>query len=119
MTMPAIALVKLTACTNCPLSSVVDGSDFCAKAGPICYRDETFLCPEDRWKKITVQKQPMRGAGDLVAKIASAVGIKQKPGCGCKERQKWLNEKLPFGNATGAEGQMSEAEGKTLPGGEP
>ena len=39
----------------------------------------------------------MRGVGDLVAKATSAVGI--KPCSGCKQRQEWLNEKLPFGKS--------------------
>jgi hypothetical protein len=37
---------------------------------------------------------PMRGAGDLVKRITDFVGIRQcEP---CKQRQEWLNEKLPF-----------------------
>jgi hypothetical protein len=39
---------------------------------------------------------PMRGLGDLVAKATSALGIKQKPGCGCKKRQEALNKAVPF-----------------------
>lgn len=34
------------------------------------------------------------GLGDVVKKVASAVGIEQKEGCGCKERQRKLNELL-------------------------
>lgn len=42
-------------------------------------------------------KQPeARGLGDVVAKVASALGIKQKPGCGCKRRQEKLNKLVPF-----------------------
>lgn len=50
-------------------------------------------CPlyEDASGKVTT---PMRGAGDLVAKITKAVGI--KPCRGCEKRQEWLNELLPF-----------------------
>jgi len=39
---------------------------------------------------------PARGLGDVVAKVASALGIKQKPGCGCKRRQEKLNKLVPF-----------------------
>lgn len=35
-----------------------------------------------------------RGLGDTIAKMASAVGI--KPCGGCKQRQDWLNRKLPY-----------------------
>ena len=38
--------------------------------------------------------EPSRGLGDTVAKVTSAVGI--KPCGGCKARQKWLNEKIPY-----------------------
>jgi hypothetical protein len=38
----------------------------------------------------------MRGLGDVIARIASALGIKQKPGCGCKQRQEKLNKLVPF-----------------------
>jgi hypothetical protein len=37
-----------------------------------------------------------RGLGDVVAKVTSALGIKQKPGCGCKRRQEKLNKLVPF-----------------------
>lgn len=40
--------------------------------------------------------QPCRGLGDVVAKITHAAGIRQKPGCGCAERQRRLNEAVPF-----------------------
>lgn len=42
---------------------------------------------------------PMRGLGDLVAKIADpiakAVGL-NKSKCGCQKRQEWLNQAVPF-----------------------
>ena len=38
----------------------------------------------------------MRGLGDVIARIASALGIKQKPGCGCERRQEKLNKLVPF-----------------------
>ena len=43
---------------------------------------------------------PMRGLGDLVAKIAepiaSVIGL-NKATCGCQKRQDWLNQAVPFG----------------------
>jgi len=36
----------------------------------------------------------LRGLGDVVAKITSAVGI--KPCGGCKQRQEQLNKLMPF-----------------------
>lgn len=38
---------------------------------------------------------PMRGAGDLVAKITTTVGI--KPCGGCKKRQMDWNKAFPYG----------------------
>lgn len=35
------------------------------------------------------------GAGDLVKRAASAIGIEQTPDCGCAKRQQWMNEHLP------------------------
>ena len=47
---------------------------------------------EKKWKP----PGPSRGLGDLVKRVASAVGFKQ---CGgCKDRQKRLNELFPFKN---------------------
>jgi len=34
------------------------------------------------------------GLGDTIAKMTSAIGI--KPCAGCKKRQQWLNEKIPY-----------------------
>lgn len=53
----------------------------------------TFDTLEDL-KKFLGQKQKSRGVGDTIAKITSAVGV--KPCGGCKQRQEWLNEKLPY-----------------------
>jgi hypothetical protein len=39
----------------------------------------------------------LRGLGDVVAKVAAAVGIKPTKGCGCKKRQEALNRLVPFG----------------------
>jgi hypothetical protein len=46
--------------------------------------------------KQPAEPEGMRGLGDLVAKATSALGIKQKPGCGCKQRQEKLNKLVPF-----------------------
>lgn len=37
-----------------------------------------------------------RGLGDTVAKVTKAIGIKQKPGCGCAKRQEILNRLVPY-----------------------
>jgi hypothetical protein len=42
-------------------------------------------------------QQPSRGLGDVVAKIAGALGINKTPSCGCEARQNWLNRLVPFG----------------------
>jgi hypothetical protein len=39
-------------------------------------------------------KRKSRGLGDTIAKATKAVGI--KPCGGCKKRQEWLNEKVPY-----------------------
>lgn len=41
-----------------------------------------------------LRKTKSRGVGDTIAKVTRAVGI--KPCGGCKKRQKWLNEALPY-----------------------
>jgi hypothetical protein len=41
------------------------------------------------------QQVAMRGLGDVIAAVTSAVGI--KPCGGCKERQEALNKAVPFG----------------------
>ncbi len=46
-------------------------------------------------------QQSSRGLGDSIAKIAKAVGINQKPGCGCEKRQEMLNKLVPY-NKKGA-----------------
>lgn len=48
--------------------------------------------------------QPSRGLGDLIAKATHALGIEQKPGCGCAKRQAALNKAIPF-QSTGASGE--------------
>jgi len=44
-----------------------------------------------------LERQPKRepGLGDVVAGAAKAVGIKQKPGCGCHQRQRAMNRATP------------------------
>lgn len=43
----------------------------------------------------TNRAAPMRGLGDAVARVTSAVGV--KPCGGCKKRQEALNRLVPFG----------------------
>ncbi len=45
-------------------------------------------------KTMPRKKPRMRGVGDVVARITSAVGI--KPCGGCKDRQEKLNRAFPF-----------------------
>ena len=45
------------------------------------------------------KKQRSRGLGDTVKKAIEVTTfgmVKQKPGCGCKGRQAWLNKKFPY-----------------------
>jgi hypothetical protein len=45
------------------------------------------------------KKQKSRGLGDTVKKAIKVTTfglVKQKPGCGCKGRQAWLNKKFPY-----------------------
>ena len=41
------------------------------------------------------QPSPGPGLGDVVAGATKAVGIRQKPGCGCARRQQALNRATP------------------------
>lgn len=50
----------------------------------------------------------MRGLGDLVARGLSAIGIKQKAGCGCSKRQVTLNRVLPFRSKASAPGVLRQ-----------
>lgn len=57
----------------------------------------TYDIPEAHWAAMREKyaaKRPMRGLGDLVARVTSAVGI--KPCGGCKGRQDTLNKIVPF-----------------------
>ena len=58
------------------------------------HRNSAQPNPQDEQKPASPQE--MRGLGDLVAKATSALGIKPKPGCGCKQRQERLNKMVPF-----------------------
>ena len=45
------------------------------------------------------QKKRSRGLGDTVKKAITVTTlgmVRQKPGCGCKGRQAWLNKKFPY-----------------------
>ena len=57
-----------------------------------------LISPQPKPKTVS-KPVPMRGLGDLVAKIADpiakAVGI-DKAKCGCAKRQETLNKLLPF-----------------------
>jgi hypothetical protein len=63
------------------------------------------------------QKKKSRGLGDTVKKAITVTTfglVKQKPGCGCKGRQAWLNKKFPYkwyrdGLKTHAEYKETEA----------
>ena len=44
-------------------------------------------------RRVAVRLEP--GLGDVVAGAAKAVGIRQKPGCGCARRQQTLNRATP------------------------
>lgn len=61
--------------------------------------------------------EPMRGLGDVVAAVTTAVGI--KPCGGCKQRQAFLNRVVPFGNAEGSpaptDSTSASADGATPP----
>ena len=56
------------------------------------------------WKEhvAKMQEQEVSGVGDVVAKITEVTGIAKAvktffgEDCGCDDRQKWLNMKLPF-----------------------
>lgn len=95
----------VVACANCPHSSLVNGLPVCAIAGSVRCWDESFECPESRFKP------PMRGGGDAVKRFLDATGISKLVGeCGgCKGRQEALNKAFPFGDPDPSPG------GSTLP----
>jgi hypothetical protein len=91
------------ACIECPTP--------CARqTDPAHYGEPCASCPLPipRWGPFgnceaqptpTLPPAPMRGLGDLVAKIADpiakTIGI-NKSKCGCRSRQEWLNRAVPF-----------------------
>lgn len=52
--------------------------------------------PPNALPSAILDRLPSRGLGDTVAKAMHAVGIEQRPGCGCAERQAALNEMWPY-----------------------
>ena len=55
---------------------------------------------------VVIETAPMRGLGDLVAKIAepiaNVIGL-NKATCKCQKRQDWLNQAVPFGQSQDSE----------------
>jgi hypothetical protein len=49
------------------------------------------MCAGCTDKATGLMTQETHGLGDKVAAAAKALGIRQKPGCGCGDRQKALN----------------------------
>lgn len=88
---------------NCPYlnESGIRGGGNCALRGvSVSFGVCAYSCAEHngewRSKLKEALKQPLgvRGLGDVVAKMTSAVGI--KPCGGCKKRQEALNKLVPF-----------------------
>ncbi len=101
---------------NCSKHSYVDNQSVCAlgywdgKPTPQTCR---LLCPQWSLENKATPKQAVevrpkkwydvfkqhRGVGDTVKwfiEVVSFGRIKQKKGCGCKQRQSWLNRKFPY-----------------------
>lgn len=68
----------------------INGKVWRAKTFPI---DHRFACP---FGKPWDGPSPIRGLGDVIAKVAQAAGI--KPCNGCKKRRDKLNKAVPMGN---------------------
>lgn len=49
------------------------------------------MCATCTQKATALMTEPTHGLGDKVAAAAKALGFKQKPGCGCADRQIALN----------------------------
>jgi len=49
--------------------------------------------------RVEHELKSMKGAGDLISKTLSSIGIKKKQDCGCGSRQAKLNRLMPFGSA--------------------
>lgn len=54
----------------------------------------TLKVPNQGKSNVKLVRVPMRGLGDVIAKVTSAVGI--KPCVGCGKRQEVLNSWFPF-----------------------
>ena len=37
-----------------------------------------------------------KGLGDTIAAATDFLGIPKHSGCGCQQRQEWLNKKIPY-----------------------
>lgn len=94
-------------CHHCPLRQrpcagacvcTVDGADIRRHA-------DAGYCPHPEGSRFGDGRMPMdwevRGLGDVVAKITSALHI--KPCGGCKKRQKAMNDAVPFGSTASPE----------------
>lgn len=90
----AIAAVRADICRACPTPCE-------HRASTTFHSARCSRCPADRWGawRCTEQAKPMRGLGDLVAKVADpiarAIGL-DKSKCGCAKRQEALNRLVPF-----------------------
>jgi len=83
---------KLKKLPHCCKDYICDFEDFetvfkCRNCGIVLEQKEIRLCQE---------KNGVQGLGDVVAKVAKSVGIKQKKDCGCGNKQKKLNKLIPF-----------------------
>jgi hypothetical protein len=80
---------RIVVCMKCEQhSKPIKGKCACRANGKDISDNARNGCPLDLFPT------PVRGLGDVVAKVTKAVGI--KPCGGCKERQKKLNELVPF-----------------------
>lgn len=61
---------------------------------PITKEDQIGEIGRVRKLKERGEKPRIRGLGDVIAKVTKAIGI--EPCDGCKDRQEWLNKKVPF-----------------------
>lgn len=100
----------LSLCHRCPFHA----GGACTRSGrKIQAHKKALFCPHPEgprfgastpppdWESVphanVVQPAPLRGLGDVVARITPAVGI--KPCGGCKKRQEALNRIVPFKRA--------------------
>jgi len=66
---------------------------------PITGEQLVILRPDLMPPPQATKTAPMRGLGDLVAKIADPIARAinlDKSSCGCAKRQEWLNRAVPF-----------------------